>query len=85
MGFQAVPRKDGEWVITDFGAVAGMCLFIRGHIGALPESYGAEIQKVLGEYGAWHAVTFECGTLKLETRTSDFPMRLGTSPRWRCT
>ena len=73
LSFQAVPRKDGGWVITDFGSIAGMTLFIRAHIGALPDSYEAEIQKVLGEYGVWHAVTFERGTLRLETTDERLP------------
>lgn len=73
MDFHAVPTEDGGWTITDFGDAAGMCLFIRGHTGALPESYETEIKKVLGEYGAWHAVTFERGTLELETTDERLP------------
>ena len=67
LDFHAVPEEDGAWIITDFGDVAGMSLLIRGHIGAIPDSYESEIQKVLGKYGAWHDVKFERATLRLET------------------
>ena len=67
LDFHAVPRKDGGWRITDFGDVAGISMFIRGYIGALPDSYESEIRKVLGKYGAWHDVKFERATLRLET------------------
>ena len=65
--FYAVPARDGGWLITDFGSVAGMSLFIRGHIGNVPESYRSEIRRVLDEYGAWYPVSFEQDSLRLET------------------
>ena len=65
--FQVAPTKDGGWMVTDFGSVAGMSLFIRGHVGNVPESYRSEIRKVLDEYGAWYPVSFENDTLRLVT------------------
>lgn len=65
LDFYAAPRTEGGWVISDFGDTAGQCLFIRGHVGYVPDSYRTEIHRVLREYGAWHATTFEEGALRL--------------------
>lgn len=73
MDFHADPGEDGRWVVTDFGSVAGLCLFIRGHVGTVPDSYTTEIRRVLGEYGAWHAVSFENGELRLQTTDERLP------------
>ena len=73
MDFHAAPGKDGGWVVTDFGDGAGLCLFIRGHVGAIPASYTREIRRALNQYGAWHAVSFENGTLRLETTDERLP------------
>ena len=71
--FYAAPAEDVGWLITDFGSVSGQCLFIRGHVGAIPASYTREIRRVLNQYGAWHAVSFENGTLRLETTDERLP------------
>lgn len=65
--FYAAPARDGGWLITDFGAVSGQCLFIRGHVGSVPESYRRDINRVLDEYGAWYPVSFEQDSLRLKT------------------
>ena len=65
--FYAAPAEDVGWLITDFGSVSGQCLFIRGHVGDMPESYRSEIREVLDEYGAWYPVRFEQDSLNLET------------------
>ena len=71
--FHVVPKADGGWVITDFGDTAGLCLFIRGHVGAIPCPYITEIDRVLKEYGAWHPVSFTQSTLRLETPDGKLP------------
>jgi len=73
MDFHAAPRKDGGWVVTDFGDIAGLCLFIRGHVGGMPVSYMREIRRVLDQYGAWHGVSFENDTIRLATTDERLP------------
>ena len=73
MNFYAKPNDDGGWAITDFGDTAGLCLFNRGHVGAIPASYIAKIGKVLEAYEPWHSVKFEDGTLRLETTDERLP------------
>ena len=67
LDFHAVPGKDGGSVLTDFGNPAGQCLFIRAHIGAIPDSHLSEIEAVQGQYGVWHDVKFENGAIRLQT------------------
>ena len=73
LAFHAAPAKDDGWLVTDFGSTAGQCLFIRGHIGDVPESYARKISRVFDQYGTWHAVSFENGTLRLETTDERLP------------
>ena len=67
LGFSVVPVAESDrWMLADFGETVHCTLFIRGHLGKLPESYESEIQRVIEAYGAWHPVEFNNGTLSLK-------------------